>query len=110
MSAMRPYESGRFIRATFSSRAVVICCASRRTGYLRGAAERWSGGSVSAPLDAELAHACTQRVRVDRELARGAERPVDPALARGERVLDVAADHVVERLDRRGVGRGSGRG
>src|SRR5882672_525889 len=108
MSAMGPYESGHSTRATFSSPARGdLLRSSQSWVFSTRCDEQWSGRAVAAPLDAELAHARAQRVRVDRELVRGAERAIDPAFARGQRVLDVSAHDVVERLDRRGI-RGCG--
>jgi hypothetical protein len=41
------------------------------------------------PFDAELAHACPQRVRVDAEHARRTERAFDATVGRRQRALDV---------------------
>src|SRR6267142_2383503 len=58
----------------------------------------------AAPVDAELAHARAQRVRVDGEQPRGAERAFDAPESPGERGFDVLHHRVVEAPGRAGRG------
>lgn len=50
----------------------------------------------SRPLDAELAQPGAQRVGIDAEARRGAERAFDPPVCRAEGLDDVRPNRIVE--------------